>query len=130
VVPVLFNAAKVGVNSAKVATKSVKAISKLSGQSAKTANRAQKLDQRIGKNLNNIEGAVADAGKAAATAVVNHVANDVGQDSVPSITATSSSAESNTPTVSSAPAAGTANPAPYPRQPLPCGSPNTTGCGR
>jgi hypothetical protein len=89
VIPGLANAAKVGFNSTKVVTKSVKAISKLSEQSAKTANRAEKISQRIGANLGKIEGAVADAGKAAAVAGAHQAVKAAGQEAVPPMSANS-----------------------------------------
>ncbi|HKU17422.1 MAG TPA: RHS repeat-associated core domain-containing protein, partial [Steroidobacteraceae bacterium] len=122
VIPGAFNALKTGAKTAQVATKSVKAISKLSEQSAKTANRAEKISQRIGDNLGKIESAVADAGKAAAAAVANHVANAVGQEAVPPVTPNSLTSPDST-----APPA-TSNPGPLPKQPPPCGAPNSSGC--
>lgn len=128
IIPGLGNVAKVGVNSTKVVTQSVKAISKLSEQAAKTANKAEKISQRIGNNLGKIEGAVADAGKAAAVAGVHQAAKAAGQEAVPPMTVNSTPTSSSS--ASAASAAAPPDPGPLPQQPLPCGSTKTTECGR
>lgn len=130
VIPGLGRVAKVGYNSTKTIVRSTKAIAKLSEQSARTANGAQKLDQRIGQHLDKMRGAVAETGEVAAVAGVHQAANAAGQELVPPVTANSlreSSAPGNQGS-SNTSATKAPAPQPLPRQPLPCGSPNTTGC--
>jgi len=73
IIPGAGNALKVGIDSAKVATKAGKAIEVLSKQSANTLNRAGKLEQRIGKNIDAIKSAASNLSKAGIIAGV-HIA--------------------------------------------------------
>jgi RHS repeat-associated protein len=124
VIPGLGNLAKVGLGSAKTVTTSVKAIAKLSEKAANTASRAENISQSIGKNLNKIESAVADAGKAAAVAGVHQAVKVAGQEAAPPMTANSPSTSKFSWATTPAP-----NPGPLPKQPAPCGPLNTSGCG-
>lgn len=87
IIPGLGNVAKVGYQGAKVAVPAAKAVAKVAGKTANTANRAAKHSATIARNVDKIEGVVADVGKAAGVAVAHQVVKAQAQSSTPETTA-------------------------------------------
>ena len=86
VIPGIGNAIKTGATSAKVVANSVKATRTLAQQSARTANRAAKLEQRMAAHADKIKAAGREAADAAGTATVHHIVKKTVQEVTPPVT--------------------------------------------
>jgi RHS repeat-associated protein len=86
-IPGLGNLAKTGYQGAKVAGPAAKAIAKIAAKSANTANRAAKNAAGIARNIDKIEGAAADVGKAAIVAGAHQAVKAAAQSRVPQVKA-------------------------------------------
>lgn len=86
-IPGAANALKAGYQGAKAASHSKKAVDALKRQSTKTANKAQKIKQRVEAHQRAIRQAGTEAAKATATAVVHQGVKGVGKEAAPPVTA-------------------------------------------
>jgi hypothetical protein len=86
-IPGLGNLAKTGYQGAKVVGPAAKAIAKIAAKSANTANRAAKNAAGIARNIDKIEGAAADVGKAAIVAGAHQAVKAAAQSRVPQVKA-------------------------------------------
>ena len=86
IIPGLGNVAKTGYQGTKAATRAARAIAKVSSKQARTANRAAKNAAAVQRNVEKIEGAVADVGTAAGVATVHQVVKHKVQEHTPNTT--------------------------------------------
>jgi uncharacterized protein RhaS with RHS repeats len=93
VIPGVANAIKTGAKSAKTVAHSVKAVKTLSQQSARTGNRAAKVEGRIAEHGKKVDAAKREAADAAGTAVVHQSVKEAVQGITPETTVKSPSQE-------------------------------------
>jgi RHS repeat-associated protein len=86
VIPGIGNAIKTGATSVKVVANSVKATKTLAQQSARTANRAAKLEQRMAAHSDKIKGAVREAATATGAAIVHQSVKKALKEVTPPVT--------------------------------------------
>lgn len=120
VIPGMGSAIKTGVTSAKVVASSTRATTTLAQQSARTANRAAKLEQRIAAHSDKINAAKREAADAAGVATVHQIVKEMGQEVAPPVT----------PAVADASASGTPEPTPPPLPPCTTSGHSGDGCAR
>ncbi len=85
IIPGMGNLAKAGFQGAKVAIPAAKAIAKVGEKSANTVNRAAKNTAAIARNVDKVEGAAADVGKATVTAGAHQLVKAVAQSETPEV---------------------------------------------
>jgi hypothetical protein len=117
VIPGIGNALKTGATSARVTANSVRATRTLAQQSARTANRAAKIEQRTAAHAYKIKAAGREAADATGTAVVHQIVKQTVQAVTPPVTPAAAS--------SNAPSA----PAPTSPPPPPCTTNQDAGGG-